>query len=109
MSQLLPLLKKCLSCDPVDGPLMVSALTCVKEVLAMEEGKDVTADLIASLYPQWLEIAVASSSAPMSGLATNSNLFCGVKKRDQRTFLRILSPSPVSKDRRKIRARRRFV
>ena len=73
MSQLLPLLKKCLSCDPVDGPLMVSALTCVKEVLAMEEGKDVTADLIASLYPQWLEIAVASSSAPMSGLATNSN------------------------------------
>ena len=60
---------------------MLSALTCVKEVLAMEEGKDVTADLIASLYPQWLEIAVASSSAPMSGMATNSNSFCRFKKR----------------------------
>merc|ERR1711974_212322 len=67
MSQLLPLLKKCLSCDPVDGPLMVSALTCVKEVLTMEESKDVTADLISSLYPLWLEIAVASSPAPMAG------------------------------------------
>ena len=61
---------------------MLSALTCVKEVLAMEEGKDVTANLIASLYPQWLEIAVASSSAPMSGMATNSNLFCRFKKKE---------------------------